>query len=68
MCEWINVSERKPKPGQRFIGANEKDWNLFTAPNNDLKDEQGKIEMTKDQHLDKILEVYKVTKWMIPLL
>lgn len=71
MCDWIFISERKPKPGERFIGVGKdkkgrEEWNLFTAPNNDLKDDQGKIEMTKEQHLDKIIEVYELYKWMVP--
>ena len=66
MCNWIYLNKQKPKPGQRFIGANEKEWHLFTAPNHDQKDDQGKVEMTKEQHLDKIIEVFKLTKWMVP--
>ena len=71
MTDWIFLSERKPKPGERFIGAGltkngKEEWNLFTAPNHDQKDDQGKIEMTKEQHLDKIIEVFSLTKWFIP--
>lgn len=71
MCDFTQMSERKPKGGQRFIGIGtdkkgNPEWNLFTAPNHDLKDDQGKIEMTKEQHLDKIIEVYQLTKWMVP--
>lgn len=66
MDYWIYLIDQKPKPGQRFIGASEKEWNLFTAPNHDQKDDQGKVEMTKEQHLDKIIEVFKLIKWMVP--
>lgn len=71
MCDWIEMSERKPKGGERFIGAGlsksgKPEWNLFTAPNHDQKDDQGRIEMTKEQHLDKIIEVFQLTKWMVP--
>ena len=71
MCNWIDFKNRKPKPGERFIGAGltkngKSEWNLFTAPNHELKDDQGKIELTKEQQLDKIIEVYKLEKWMVP--
>jgi hypothetical protein len=73
MCEIIEMQKRKPKGGERFIGfgldkRDKVEWNLFTAPNHDLKDDQGKVEMTKEEHLDKIIEVYRLTKWMVPKL
>lgn len=71
MSNWILLSERKPKGGERFIGCgydkrNRIEWNLFTAPNHDQKDDQGRVEMTKEQHLDKIIDVYQLFKWMVP--
>lgn len=71
MCETIEMSKRKPNGGVRFIGfgtdkRGRPEWNLFTAPNHDQKDDQGRIEMTKEEHLDKIIEVYNLTKWMVP--
>ncbi len=71
MCNWIPLSKEKPKGGVRFIGMAENgEWNLFTAPNHDTIDhddpQRKRIIMTKQQHLDKILDVYKVVKWMTP--
>lgn len=70
MCNWVEISKQKPKPGQRFIGTCGKKWNLFTAPAHDLKEIDGDgnevVVMTKEQHLDKILSVYAITRWMVP--
>lgn len=64
--QWNLFSESKPKPGQKFIGASEKEWNTFTTPKHDVKDNNGKVEMTAEQQFDKIIEVYQLTKWIIP--